>query len=41
MRGMGSMGFISANHAQILYNNTLINFHTAEAAKQSGVQRYL
>jgi GDP-D-mannose 3',5'-epimerase len=38
---MGGMGFISANHAQILHNNTLINFHTVEAAKQNGVQRYL
>jgi GDP-D-mannose 3', 5'-epimerase len=38
---MGGMGFISANHAQILHNNTLINFHTLEAARLSGVKRYL
>jgi GDP-D-mannose 3', 5'-epimerase len=38
---MGGMGFISAHHAQILYNNALINFHTLEAAHQAGVQRYL
>jgi len=38
---MGGMGFISAHHAQILHNNSLINLHTLEAARQSGVQRYL
>jgi len=38
---MGGMGFISNHHAQILHNNTLINFHTLEAAKISGVRRYL
>src|SRR5690606_32145212 len=27
---MGGMGFISSHHAQILYNNALINFHTLE-----------
>ena len=31
---MGGMGFISANHAQILHNNALINLHTIEAARQ-------
>ena len=30
---MGGMGFISANHARILHNNTLINIHTLEAAR--------
>jgi NAD dependent epimerase/dehydratase family len=35
------MGFISANHAQILHNNALINFHTLEAAHSNGVKRYL
>ena len=30
---MGGMGFISAHHAQILYNNSLINLHTLEAAR--------
>jgi nucleoside-diphosphate-sugar epimerase len=38
---MGGMGFISANHAQILHNNTLINVHTLEAARQNGAERYL
>jgi nucleoside-diphosphate-sugar epimerase len=38
---MGGMGFISAHHAQILHNNTLINFHTLEAAKLNGIKRYL
>src|SRR5918912_1122743 len=38
---MGGMGFISANHYQILHNNSLINLHTLEAAKTNGVERYL
>jgi len=38
---MGGMGFISAHHALILYNNAMINFHTLEAARVSGVKRYL
>ncbi len=38
---MGGMGFISTNHAPILYNNGLINFHTIEAARLNGVSRYL
>ncbi len=38
---MGGMGFISAHHAQILYNNAAINFHTLEAARMNGVRRYL
>ncbi|MGH8926396.1 MAG: NAD-dependent epimerase/dehydratase family protein [Acidimicrobiia bacterium] len=38
---MGGMGFISANHAVILRNNTLINLHTMEAARVHGVSRYL
>ena len=38
---MGGMGFISAHHSQILYNNATINFHTLEAARQNGVKRYL
>jgi len=38
---MGGMGFISNHHAQILHNNTLINFHTLEAAKIHGIKRYL
>jgi GDP-D-mannose 3',5'-epimerase len=38
---MGGMGFISSHHSQILFNNATINFHTLEAAHQSGVKRYL
>ncbi len=38
---MGGMGFISAHHAQILHNNSLINLHTLEAARENGVKRYL
>jgi nucleoside-diphosphate-sugar epimerase len=38
---MGGMGFISANHAQILHNNSLINIQTLEAARENGVRRYL
>lgn len=38
---MGGMGFISAHHAMILYNNSLINLHTLEAARINGVSRYL
>ncbi|HRQ38292.1 MAG TPA: NAD-dependent epimerase/dehydratase family protein [Chloroflexota bacterium] len=38
---MGGMGYIHANHAQILHNNILINTHTLEAARQNDVQRYL
>ena len=37
---MGGMGFISAHHAEILHNNSLINTHTLEAARLNGVQRY-
>ena len=38
---MGGMGFISAHHAEILHNNSLINLHTIEAARQAGVEKYL
>ena len=38
---MGGMGFISCHHAQILYNNSLINLHTLEAARENNVSRYL
>src|SRR5882724_8374218 len=38
---MGGMGFISSHHAQILYNNALINFHSLEAARKNNVRRYL
>lgn len=38
---MGGMGFISVHHAEILHNNSLINIHTLEAARQNDVRRYL
>jgi GDP-D-mannose 3',5'-epimerase len=38
---MGGMGFISAHHAEILHNNSLINIHTLDAARECGVKRYL
>jgi GDP-D-mannose 3',5'-epimerase len=38
---MGGMGFISANHATILRNNSLINLHTLDAARLNGVEHYL
>lgn len=38
---MGGMGFISSHHAEILYNNSLINLNTIEAARVHGVSRYL
>lgn len=38
---MGGMGFISKNHATILRSNALINLHTLEAARVTGVSRYL
>jgi len=38
---MGGMGFISCHHAEILHNNSLINIHTLEAARQNNVRRYL
>ena len=37
---MGGMGFISAHHAEILHNNSLINTHTLDAARVNGAQRY-
>jgi len=38
---MGGMGFISANHAQIMHNNALINIHTLDAARENSISRYL
>jgi GDP-D-mannose 3',5'-epimerase len=38
---MGGMGFISAHHAQILHNNSLINLHTLDAARENSVKSYL
>lgn len=38
---MGGIGFIETNKAVIVRDNTLINMHTIEAARQRGVKRYL
>ncbi len=38
---VGGMGFISAHHTTILHNNSLIDLHTLEAARENGVRRYL
>ena len=38
---MGGIGYISANHALLTRNNTLINSHMLEAARLSRVRRYL
>ena len=38
---MGGMGYISAHHAEILRNNSLINIHTLDAARENAVERYL
>ena len=38
---MGGIGFIESNKAMIVRDNTLINLHTIEAARQSGVRRLL
>ncbi|MCA6122017.1 NAD-dependent epimerase/dehydratase family protein [Bradyrhizobium sp. WSM 1704] len=38
---MGGIGYISASHAGIAINNTLINAHTLCAARENGVKRFL
>ena len=38
---MGGIGFIENNKAVIVRDNTLINLNTIEAARLSGVKRYL
>lgn len=38
---MGGIGYITANHAFLTRNNTLINSHMLEAARVSHVRRYL
>ena len=38
---MGGIGFIESNKAVIMHDNVLINVHMLEAARQSGVGRYL
>jgi len=37
---MGGMGFIQSNHSTILYNNTMISFNMAEAARRNGAKRF-
>ncbi len=38
---MGGIGYITASHADISRNNTLINTHMLEASRQNGIQRFL
>ena len=38
---MGGIGYISANHALLTRNNTLINSHMLEASRLARVRRYL
>lgn len=38
---MGGIGYITAFHAEIATNNTLINTHMLQAARASGVKRFL
>jgi GDP-D-mannose 3',5'-epimerase len=38
---MGGIGFIETNKAVIVRDNTLINLHTIEAARHTGVKRFL
>ncbi|UCH31433.1 MAG: NAD-dependent epimerase/dehydratase family protein [Candidatus Bathyarchaeota archaeon] len=38
---MGGIGFITAIGAEVMHDNTLINTHMIEAAKQNKVKRYL
>lgn len=38
---MGGIGFITAFHAEICRNDTMINVHTLEAARINGVDRFM
>lgn len=38
---MGGIGFIENHKAEIVHDNTLINIHMLEAAKQKSIQKYL
>jgi nucleoside-diphosphate-sugar epimerase len=38
---MGGIGFIHSHKAEIMHDNVLINIHMLEAARLSGVERYL
>ena len=37
---MGGIGYITASHAEIAMNNTMINTHMLDAARVNGVDRY-
>src|SRR5205085_964000 len=38
---MGGIGYITANHADIARNHTMINVHMLEAARLNGAERFL
>jgi nucleoside-diphosphate-sugar epimerase len=38
---MGGIGFLESNKALVVRENTLINMHTIDAARNNGVKRYL
>jgi GDP-D-mannose 3', 5'-epimerase len=38
---MGGIGYITASHAGIARNNTMINVHMLEAARRQGIERFL
>ena len=38
---MGGIGYITASHAGIAYNNSLMNLHMLEAARSNDVERFL
>lgn len=38
---MGGIGYITAYHAEITKNNTMINVHMLEAARLNGIKRFL
>src|ERR1700743_1675245 len=38
---MGGIGYITASHAGIAYNNSLMNLHMLEAARLNNVERFL
>src|SRR3989442_11272468 len=38
---MGGIGFIESHKAEIMHDNALINLHMLEAARLSGIERFL
>lgn len=38
---MGGIGYITGSHADISYNNSLMNLYMLEASRRSGIQRFL